>query len=369
VPPRAIRKSSPPPPAARQAPSAVSPELSATLAEYLRHIDRDRGLSRNTIVAYKNDLSSYIKSLDKEEVSRLSVGRFLSGLRASGHSSSSVTRNLASLRGWFSWQKANQAISKDPTEGFQNPQKSKKLPQVLTPDEVTALIGACTKAREIVIVELLYGAGLRVSELVSLDVKDINFSQSYLRCLGKGSKERIVPFGGRAKAAIVSFLSELAEEAKAPAKPKVSRRRGKSSRARANNSCAKTKGSATATKNHSASAKADSPSKSKTSPLLQDQKGKRLSRLVVWQIIKRLSARAGIQKNMSPHSLRHSFATHLLEGGADLRSVQELLGHSSVVTTQLYTHVSRSHLRKAYQSAQQTFSNDSDPNRLIELPG
>jgi integrase/recombinase XerD len=363
VPPRAITKSSPP--GARPAPPLVSSDLSAALTDYLRHIDRDRGLSRNTIVAYKNDLSTFIRWLDKQELTRLNVGRFLSSLRSSGHSSASVTRNLASLRGWFAWQIANRAISKDPTEGFQNPQKSKKLPQVLTPDEVTALIGACAKAREMMIVELLYGAGLRVSELVSLDVKDINFSQSYLRCIGKGSKERIVPFGSRAKAAIVFYMNELAEQVKAATITKPARTKSKTSRARTQTSRARIQTAPTRKKNPPPASKANS-SKSKTSPLLQDHKGKRLSRLVVWQTIKRVASRAGIQRNMSPHSLRHSFATHLLEGGADLRSVQELLGHSSVVTTQLYTHVSRNHLRKAYQNAQQTFSNDSGDQKLAE---
>lgn len=322
MPPRAIAKYSrgdeP------QAPHSGSLSLSDSLRLYLRHIEQERGLSANTVSAYKSDLTAFIHWLQanhepEHEPTRHDVAKYLSSQKGLGQSSSSTTRVLASMRGWFSWQRATGLRQNDPCEGFQSPQKAKHLPQILTPDEVAAMLAIAEKSRDRLIIELLYGAGLRVTELVKLDLKDVNLSQGYIRCLGKGSKERIVPFGSRAMEALKQYLA-------LPAKSKK-----------------KKKGASSGIRN------------TKSLPLFVDLQGNRLSRLVVWQAIKRLALRAGIQKNLSPHSLRHSFATHLLEGGADLRSVQELLGHSSVVTTQLYTHVSRNHLRKAYQSAQQAF--------------
>ncbi len=300
---------------------------------YISHIAKERGLSPNTVAAYKRDLAAFVKSfqvsgkndeaavkmqLRVTEPTRQDIARFLFGLKSKGHSSSSIARALASLRGWFGWQKDMRIIENDPCETMQNPQQARHLPQVLTPDEVAAMIEAATKTRDRLIIELLYGAGLRVSELVKLDLKDVNLSQGFIRCVGKGSKERIVPFGERAASCLKQFLTEPQPE------PRVT-----------------TRGAA--------------PLNARAVPLLRDKHGKRLSRLVVWQVIKRMAIRAKISKTLSPHTLRHSFATHLLENGADLRAVQELLGHASVVTTQLYTHVSRGHLRRAYQNAQQNF--------------
>jgi integrase/recombinase XerD len=336
------------------------------LRNYLEHVTHERGLAANTAAAYARDILAFIKSFEKAnpslplsprlqsaapllapqsppppsqspapasdvpansssvpncfiEPTRQDLARFLISLKSSGHQSSSITRAIASLKGWFSWQKDMRIISLDPAETIQNPQRAKHLPQVLTQLEVTAMIQAAESTRDRLIVELLYGAGLRVSELVRLDLKDLNLAQFFIRCLGKGSKERIVPFGSHAAECIKQQISEA---------PLVL----------------------------SAITKSGAKQTGRSVPLLRDKHGKRLSRLVVWQIVKRLAKRAKINKNMSPHTLRHSFATHLLENGADLRAVQELLGHSSVVTTQLYTHVSRNHLRRAYESAQSNFS-------------
>ncbi len=322
MPPRSMPKYSRA--AVSSAPHSGSISLSDALRDYVRHIEQERGLSPNTVAAYRSDLVAFIKFLKgNEDPTRHDIAKYLSGQKAGGQSSATTTRILASLRGWFVWQRAVGLRHNDPCEGFLSPQKAKHLPQVLTPDEVASMLAVAEKSRDRLIIELLYGAGLRVTELVKLDLKDINMSQGYIRCVGKGSKERIVPFGSLAMEALKQYLSE-------PRKT--------------------TKQKRTAVLN------------AKAVPLLIDLQGNRLSRLVVWQSIKRLALRAKIQKNLSPHSLRHSFATHLLEGGADLRSVQELLGHSSVVTTQLYTHVSRNHLRKAYQSAQQTFGAQLAPH-------
>lgn len=282
------------------------------LEEYLEFVFREKGLSKNTLLAYKSDLTAY-KSWSCHNFSPSEKGviaRYLVSLRSQGKTASTVARNLASLRSWFSWQKATGLIDRDPCESLENPQKARRLPQVLSPQEVSALIAAADHPRDTLIVELLYGAGLRVSELVRLNWSDLSLNQGYLRCFGKGSKERIVPIGTKAVEALKAYKVQLKEQKK--------------------------------------------PQSRTAQPLLCDRQGKRLNRLVVWQIIKRLGLRAGIHKKLSPHTLRHSFATHLIENGADLRAVQELLGHASVVTTQLYTHLSRGHLRRAYEAAQQS---------------
>jgi integrase/recombinase XerD len=333
--------------------TAPCADIHDTLTRYLQYIAKDRGLSKNTQLAYERDLRAFIgvagagvQMQNGKSLQRSDIARYLATLKAKGHKTSSLARILATLRGWFAWQKNMGFVEFNPTESFNNPQRSRHLPQILTPDEVSAMLGCALKARDRLIIELLYGAGLRVSELVDLDIKDINLSQQQLRCTGKGSKERIVPFGIQALNALKAYQKELADEVAAaeamrlferkPGRPKGS----KQSLA----TIATTSGKGQKTINR------------RIEPLLKDLSGKRLSRVVVWQVIKRLAEKANIKKEISPHTLRHSFATHLLENGADLRAVQELLGHSSVVTTQLYTHISRSHLRKAYQSAQETFS-------------
>jgi integrase/recombinase XerD len=335
--------------------SASGADIDDTLARYLEYIAKDRGLSKNTLLAYQRDLTAFIAYCNgqSENLQRTDIARHLSQLKSQGHKSSSLARTLASLRGWFSWQKNIGLIANDPTEAFNNPQRARHLPQILTPDEVTGMLAVAKKARDRLIVELLYGAGLRVSELVDLDIKDLNLSQMQLRCLGKGSKERIVPFGAQALQAIKTYQQETEEQ-----KPHKDRRTTRNKKRRSSKivrevPLPQTKNSPGIRPRGSAQALA---ANRRMDPLLKDLQGKRLSRLVVWQIIKRLALLAGIRKELSPHSLRHSFATHLLENGADLRAVQELLGHSSVVTTQLYTHISRSHLRKAYHNAQETFN-------------
>ncbi|MGH9550488.1 MAG: tyrosine-type recombinase/integrase, partial [Terriglobales bacterium] len=261
------------------------PPGSATLREklvlYLEHIAHERGLSPNTVQAYSRDIDAFVhyvkgnnpsRTKDSESAGpqRQDVARFLSSLKTQGHKSTSIARTLASLRGWFAWQKNMRMIPDDPCETFQNPHRTKHLPQVLSEDEVTAMIDAADKTRDRLIIELLYAAGLRVTELVKLDLKDINLSQGYLRCLGKGSKERIVPFGEKAASCIRQYLEQL------PRTP--------------------------------AATKFGAKAALRSVPLLRDKQGKRLSRLVVWQVVKRLAQRSKINKTLSPHTLRHSFA-------------------------------------------------------------
>jgi integrase/recombinase XerD len=300
--------------------------INACLNAYIDFVRSEKSLSVNTQMAYQRDLLSFInwqRGRQKQSTTRQDLQQYIGFLRQKGQKTSSIIRAIASLRGWFAWQKTTGKVADDPLEAMHNPVRSKKLPAVLSKDEVEKMIAAAQSNRDRLIVELLYGAGLRVSELVGLDVKDINLSQSYVRCLGKGSKERIVPIGRQALQCLQEYMKELKDAAPAA--------------------------------DSSTRARSLTQVKHVVRPLFRDRAGNRLSRLVVWQVVKRLAKNAGVEKTLSPHTLRHSFATHLIENGADLRSVQELLGHANIVTTQLYTHVSRGHLRKAYDQAQTAF--------------
>lgn len=312
--------------------------INACLNRYIDYVRSEKSLSVNTQMAYQRDLLSFInwqKTRQKQSTSRQDLQQYIGYLRQRGQKTSSIIRAIASLRGWFAWQKTTGIVAEDPLEAMHNPVRAKKLPAVLSKDEVEKMIEAAQSSRDKLIIELLYGAGLRVSELVGLDVKDVNLSQSYVRCLGKGSKERIVPIGRQALVCVQDYMKELKDSDSTPGD----------------------------TKSKTTDAGSETPRKTRAltqvkhvvRPLFRDRVGNRLSRLVVWQVVKRLAKKAGVEKTLSPHTLRHSFATHLIENGADLRSVQELLGHANIVTTQLYTHVSRGHLRKAYDQAQGAF--------------
>jgi integrase/recombinase XerD len=290
--------------------------LSSRVDLYLDHVYNERGLSKNTLLAYKRDLYAFLRWLGPKaplSISRQQIASYLSDLRRHGRSGSTIARALASLRGWSMWMRSNGCIERDPCELLQSPHGSRRLPQVLSTAEVGSLIDKAASSREKAIIELLYGSGLRVSELTRLNWSNVNLAQGSLICFGKGSKERLVPVSKPALAVLNAYFEERELE-------KV---------------------------------------KANKQPLLLDRKGRRITRLAIWQILKRLALAGGIRKKVSPHTLRHSFATHLLENGADLRSVQELLGHANVVTTQLYTHLSRGHLRKAYQAAQATFKEEA----------
>ncbi len=339
--------------------------LATLLPPYLEHIQAERSLSLNTVISYRRDLTFFVAWFNSVNFSgapatvpsRGEILQYLSSLKAKGQKPASVTRMLASLRGWFSWLKDMHFIARDPLEHFENPHRIKKLPQVLTTEEISMLFAVSSTAREKALLELMYGCGLRVSELVGLNVSDLNVGHGLIKCLGKGSKERIVPMGNQAINALALYRAD--QEARAAEQLKKSADARLVEAARVAKPGAKAKrGRPRKVKEIAEMAVAVSktrPRAIKAEPLFKDEQGERLSRLVVWQIIKRLSQKAGIKKSISPHTLRHSFATHLLENGADLRAVQELLGHSNLVTTQLYTHVSRAHLKSAYTQAQTNF--------------
>ena len=276
------------------------------LSEYLEYLEIEKGLSKNTIDAYRRDLTEFLSEHDKElkDIERGDITKFIRDLHEKEYSPTSVIRKIASLRGFFKWLCTNEYCKNDPTLTIEQPKFPKKLPKVMTLQEIDTILNQDLSKLEKVILELLYGCGLRVSELVNLKINDYDLGAKYVQCYGKGSKERIIPLGSKAIDAIKKYLPERDYVLQ---------------------------------KNRLDSKK-----------LLINEKGKNLTRQDVYNFIHEQGKK--IHKTISPHTLRHSFATHMLENGADLRVVQELLGHSDVSTTQLYTHISKKRLKEVYFS-------------------
>ena len=274
------------------------------LSEYLEFIEVEKGLSQNTIEAYRRDLSDFIEKCGCElkNVQRTTISNFIRNLHEENYSPTSIIRKIASLRGFFKWMCVNNYCSNDPTLTIEQPKFPKKLPKVMTVQEIETILNQHLTKPEQVIVELLYGCGLRVSELANLKVTDYDLKAKYIQCFGKGSKERVIPLGSKAVQAIEKYLPErdfILQKLRIDSKN-----------------------------------------------LLINSKGRNISRQDIYNFIHAQGQK--IHKAISPHTLRHSFATHLLENGADLRVVQELLGHSDVSTTQLYTHISKKRLKEVY---------------------
>jgi len=285
----------------------------AALQRYLEYLVAERCLSANTIAAYRSDLQRLHKALEGkaiEQARREDLLRVLRGMRLDGRSPRSVARWLVAVRGFFAYAVAEGRVSKDPTTHLDAPRLWRALPHVLSFGEVETLLAAPEVdkprgLRDAAMLEVLYAAGLRVSELLGLRLGDLHLDAGYLRCWGKGSKERVVPLGGAADAILQRYLAE--------ARPRLLQ--GK-----------------------------------RTDYLFVNARGGPMSRQGFWKIIKRYGVEAGIGKSLSPHMVRHSFATHLLENGADLRSVQIMLGHADISTTQIYTHINRERLRRLYEN-------------------
>ena len=279
-----------------------------TLSQYLDFLEIEKGLSENTIEAYRRDLTDFLdfcagKGMDDlNKIDRSHINGYILKLHDEKYTPTSVMRKTASLRGFFKWLCANEICAKNPALTLEQPKIPKKLPKVMTIDEINTLLAQNLTKREKVILELLYGCGLRVSELVNLKINDIDISAKYLQCTGKGSKERIVPIGSKAIKAIKDYQKE---------RDFILQKNRQTSK-----------------------------------NLLLNDEGKNITRQDVYNFIHKQGEK--IHKSISPHTLRHSFATHLLENGADLRVVQELLGHSDVATTQLYTHISKKRLKEVY---------------------
>ena len=281
---------------------------------YLDYITVEKGLAKNSIESYARDLRDFGRyladlPLELKSVERLHLVRYFQHVRNSGISARSVARALAAIRGMFRFLVAERHLDHDPTENLENPRIWTSLPKSLQSSEVEALLAAPDLAttlglRDKAILELLYATGLRVSEVINVKLDDIVMDAGYLRTIGKGSKERIVPFGDSARDAILAWLER--------GRPEFDR--GVDAR------------------------------------LFISNRGRGVSRQTVWLRIEKYVREAGIQTHISPHMLRHSFATHLLENGADLRSVQMMLGHSDISTTQIYTHISKARLQKLYDT-------------------
>ena len=289
------------------------------LERYLRHLTVERGLSKNTLAAYGSDLARYLDYLEKlstrpEQVSSNQVGDFAQQLTALGLKASSANRILAAVRGFHKFLVLEGIRDDDPATRLRPPKLPKRLPKALSQDQVTQLLSASgpepedegadlIRLRDRAILELMYSTGARVSEIVALDLDEVNDS-GLLRVRGKGSKERIVPVGSYAARSLNSYLVRT--------RPALARLRGERA-------------------------------------LFLNKLGGRLSRQSIWEIIQKAGSACNLE--VSPHSLRHSFATHLIEGGADVRVVQELLGHASVATTQIYTLITVDTLREVYAQA------------------
>lgn len=287
---------------------------------FLDVLATERGASPRTLEAYQRDVIDCCKALRAQGVSRIesvTVGHLreyvysLKDVRPgeTPKENSTIRRRISALRSWFRILVAEGVIATDPTERLDSPQRWQTLPDVLSVDEVTRLLAAPQlderlAFRDRAMLELAYGAGLRVSEWITLAMKDVLLEDGLVRVFGKGSKERLVPIGRSAIGAVAVYLREL--------RPVLERGQGKG-------------------------------------VLFLNGQGKPLTRMGAWKILRKYVEQAGIDKAVSPHTLRHSFATHLLEGGADLRAVQEMLGHADIATTQIYTHVDREYLRSVHK--------------------
>jgi integrase/recombinase XerD len=295
------------------------PEDAAVLRFHLERFDDfltlEQGSSPNTIEAYRRDVDRLVDyatvkgALSPVDVTSRMLREFVYHLKDIGLAPSSIRRNISAIRTYFRFLLAEGATARDPSERLETPKRWRTLPEVLTVEEVTRLLGAPTiddrmVFRDRAMLELAYGAGLRVSEWITLAVRDVLFEDKLVRVFGKGSKERLVPIGRTAIGAVATYMREL--------RPALEKGGGKGA-------------------------------------LFLNARGEPLTRMGAWKILRRHVERAEIQKDVSPHTLRHSFATHLLEGGADLRAVQEMLGHADISTTQIYTHVDREYLRQVHR--------------------
>jgi integrase/recombinase XerD len=286
------------------------------LQRFTDYIALEQGLSLRTQEAYGRDLGRFAEYADVKgvaaplDITARTLREYVYHLKDLGLSPASIRRNVSALRTYFRFLTGDGVVVRDPSERLETPKRWRELPDVLTVDEVQRLIAAPTLDdnmvfRDRALLELAYGAGLRVSEWITLGVRDLMLEESLIRVFGKGSKERLVPIGRSAIGAVAIYLREL--------RPKLEKGEGKGI-------------------------------------LFLNARGRPLTRMGAWKILRGYVERAGITKHVSPHTLRHSFATHLLEGGADLRAVQEMLGHVDIATTQIYTHVDREYLRQVHRS-------------------
>ncbi len=283
-------------------------------AEYKRYLVVERRLSENTVAAYMRDYEDFMHyvlrlhtAVPKDVTSEI-ISKYMDWLYRSGCSSASQARRLSGIKSLYNYLLINEKIEQMPTENIETPKAKRLLPDVLTVEEIDAMIATFDMTtvkgcRDNAIVEVLYSTGLRVSELISLRIDNLFFGEGYIRVVGKGDKQRLVPIGSAARDKIQLYM-----ELRRPRKPSEA-------------------------------------------TLFLNNRGEPLTRIMIFNIIKQAARLAGVEKNISPHTLRHSYATHLLEGGANIRQVQELLGHESITTTEVYTHLDREHLRRVVEDS------------------
>jgi integrase/recombinase XerD len=282
---------------------------------FLNYLLVERGLANNTILSYRADLNSYFDFLEGQRVSTLSniqktdITNFMLSQKDRGVAANSIARRLAAIRMFHRFLSRERIVSNDPTSLIDSPKLWKKIPDALSLNEVEVLLAQpnirdTQGIRDKAILETLYATGMRVSESANLKTDNVNFDIGFLRCFGKGNKERIVPLGSKAGSSIKRYLES--------SRPRLLKGRV-------------------------------------SEFLFVSRLGKKISRQSLWKIIKKYARAARIKKTIKPHTLRHSFATHLLERGADLRSVQEMLGHSDISTTQIYTHINKDRLKSVHK--------------------
>ncbi|MDP4083796.1 MAG: site-specific tyrosine recombinase XerD [Bacillota bacterium] len=286
------------------------------LKDFMHFLIVEKGLAKNTIISYERDLNSYLQYLKNVEniselndVTRVHIVHFLGILKEQKKSSKTLARHIASIRSFHQFLIRDKATEHDPSVHIESPKMERSLPKVLNLQEVEVLLDSPKIKdhfgfRDKAMLEILYASGIRVSELIGLNQGDIHLTMGFLRCIGKGNKERIIPIGKTAANALEQYLDK--------GRPYFLTK------------------------------------KSSEEALFLNNRGKRLTRQGFWKILKKLAMEAGISKELTPHTLRHSFATHLLENGADLRAVQEMLGHADISTTQIYTHVTKTRLKDVY---------------------
>lgn len=336
--------------------------FSPKIQQFLNHISVERGLSPKTVEAYESDLTKYTNWLrearkinDVNKITQLDIEEYVRAMSSQTMSSQAmaaqrlgprtIARRIASIHEWNKFMLSNAQIASDPSAEVKAPKQAEHLPDVLSISEVERVIDAAggfgstdaVSLRDRALVEFLYATGARVSEAVGLKFEDIDLAESVVRLSGKGQKQRLVPIGKCAVRALRDYLDK--------ARPILASRAQKSeaSASAASNSSSKS------SLNSSSNASSNSSSKSANSHMIfLNKRGKALSRQSAWEAISRAGKMAKIGKELHPHTLRHSFATHLISGGADVRTVQELLGHASVTTTQIYTHISPDALMEAY---------------------
>lgn len=293
------------------------------IKKFLAYLKAEKGLADNTSFAYENDLSQLARFVEEEAgkegaipswigFSRQAMMKYLLNLREKKYAATTRARKLAAARSFFKFLGAEGVIKEDPTQNMESLNVGRSLPKPISINQVRALLEQPTKSstpeakRDEAMLQLLYASGMRVSELISLNMEDVNTLDGEVRCFGKGHKERIIPIHKQAATVVEEYVRD--------ARPHIEHNKGEKA-------------------------------------LFLNRRGERLTRQGFWQILKQYAKQAGLTVPVTPHTLRHSFATHMLSGGADLRAVQELLGHANISTTQVYTHLTTEHIRRSYEKA------------------